>query len=303
MIHFSQKLPSLVCILLCVEFSAHAQTPERTTATYGDWTASCATPPSGEKSCELIQSQILQGQTTPTSQITIARTTKNGPLKIFVQVPTNVLFQSGVIFRVDDIEAGVTATLRWCAPSRCLADAELSDAVIKKLSSAAEPGALSWKDPSQQEVKIPVSLKGFLPALNAVTQIQNPAPQSLKIAEEDVRRFDGTWSIESECQAIPPNVGKANWKTSGKIENGKLSAKFGDEGKPGSGKFVGMIAANGHIEIVTSGLTGDIKFNTNNVAEKTPYTWKSIGSLSDSRGTATRIEGRFCVVNFSRDKK
>jgi invasion protein IalB len=43
---------------------AAAQTPQQTTATYGDWTVSCAVSPNagGQKTCAVLQSQTISGQ-------------------------------------------------------------------------------------------------------------------------------------------------------------------------------------------------------------------------------------------------
>jgi invasion protein IalB len=281
---------------IIVAGTVHAQSPQRTTATYDDWTVSCAVT-AGEKSCELAQSQSPQGQTSPISQITIGRVAKNEPLRIIFQVASNVWLQAGVKVLIDEKEPLLSAAFRWCIPTRCLADADLTDAYIKKLNGRNESLHLSWKNVSQSDVTIPVSLRGFSAALDAM-QMQTSTSSS---NTGDVRRFDGQWSTEAECQAVSPNVLKNILKTISKIENGKLSAKFGDDGKPGSGRFEGVINTNGNIELSVNGLTGDSKYYVTNPPEKTPYTWRATGILSGSRGAATRTEGQACKINFSKN--
>jgi invasion protein IalB len=175
MVTAKQPLMFLVVVGLGIA-CARAQMPQRTTATYDDWTISCTTASGGERSCELVQSQIIQGQATPASQITIARSSKGGPFMIFFQVPPKVWLQTGVKLQTDDKDPGITATFRWCTPTRCLADADLPDAAIKKLNQFADPGHLSWKDASQQDVNVPVSFKGFSPAVNAMNDGQASSP-------------------------------------------------------------------------------------------------------------------------------
>ncbi len=303
----TKKVPLFVGTISLVLTSAQAQSPQKTTTTYDDWTVSCAAGAAGDKSCELVQSQYIQGQTSPVSQITISRPAKGGPLRLFLQVPPNVWLETGVRLRADDKDSGIAGTFRWCAPSRCLADTELSEATVAKLRAASTPGILSWKNPSQQDMKITFPVKGFSQALNAMSEGQtanpvasrNPTPPS---AQESARRFDGAWSIEADCQAIPPNVAKAVWITNGKIENGKLSAKYSVEGQPGTSQYEGVVAANGNIEVVVTGLTGASKFT--NVPANTPYSWKAIGSLSESRGRATKTgEGRTCILSFAKGMK
>src|SRR4051812_32965083 len=94
-----EKAPKLLlasaCFAMVVSGTIDAQTPQRTTATYDDWTVSC-TVTAAEKSCELAQAQLSQGQSSPTSQITIGRLANQGPLKAIFQVPPNVWLLSGV---------------------------------------------------------------------------------------------------------------------------------------------------------------------------------------------------------------
>jgi invasion protein IalB len=276
---------------------AQAQMPQHTIATYDDWTISCTMALGREKSCELVQSQLVQGQTAPVSQITITRPTKSGPFAIFFQVPPNVWLKAGVNLSTADKDTTIAASFIWCTPTRCLAQADLSDVTIKKLNLVSDPGGLSWKDATQREVTVPVSFKGFSYAASAMNEGLNG---TFVASKPEDNRFDGQWATEAECQAVPPNVAKTKWRTNSKIENGKLLAQFGDEGKPGSGKFEGVINADGHVELSVNGLTGDSKYNSNDAPEKTPYTWRATGSFSGTHGTATKTEGRFCTVSFSK---
>jgi invasion protein IalB len=163
---FSASL--LVLGLSCAH--ADAQTPERTTAAYGDWTVSCVTPPDagGKKACAIVQFQSVQGQTNPVSRIAISRPTKNEPFTLFLQVQTNVWFQSGVSFVTDQSEPLLMSTFRWCIPARCLADAALTDALVNKLRAQKNPGRITYKNASQADVSIPLSFNGFSEAMDAL---------------------------------------------------------------------------------------------------------------------------------------
>lgn len=114
----------------------------------------------------MVQAQMNQGQPNPVGQITISRASKTEPYKIFLQVPANVWFGAGIKFVSDDNEPGLVATIRWCIPARCLADADVSDVVLKKLRTRTEPGHVEYKDAAQHDISLPVSFKGFAPALD-----------------------------------------------------------------------------------------------------------------------------------------
>jgi len=163
----------LAGVILFPAASTNAQvSPQRTTATYQDWMVSCvmASTPGGQKACEVVQSQTLEGQTSPVSQITINRADGGGPFKLFVQVPANVWLQAGVKLATDDKDPGLGTVFKWCIPTRCLSDADLPDAVIKKMRAQTEPGRLEFKDASQRDVVVPVSFKGFSDALDALSK-------------------------------------------------------------------------------------------------------------------------------------
>jgi invasion protein IalB len=146
----------------------HAQVPQRTTATFDDWTVSCAVTPGqgNQKTCEMVQGQTLKDQPNPVGQVTMSRPAKTQPYRIFFQVPPNIWFQTGIKFAAQANQPPLVAQLRWCLPSRCLADADLTDAVINKLRTYNEPGSEQYKDAAQQDVSLSVSLKGFGPALD-----------------------------------------------------------------------------------------------------------------------------------------
>ena len=148
-----------------------AQTPQRTTATFEDWTLRCetqGTPP--VRSCEVVQSVSIQGQPNPLTQIAVGRAAKGEPLKAVFQVPINVWLPSGVKLVYDEKEPGITATFKRCVPNACLSDVDLKDDMIKKLRARTENGRIEFKDAAQRDVAIPVSFKGFGQALDAMAK-------------------------------------------------------------------------------------------------------------------------------------
>lgn len=151
--------------------TAAAQTPQRTTATFDDWTVRCetrGTPP--VKNCEMVQAVTAQGQTNPVAQVAIGRAGKSEPVKVVFQLPINVWIQNGVKLVYDTKIAGLAASFRWCVPSGCFADLDLKDDIVKRMRAATEQGRFEFKDASQRDVAIPVSFKGFSQAFDAMTK-------------------------------------------------------------------------------------------------------------------------------------
>ena len=149
---------------------AAAQAPQRTTATYDDWTVRCedqAGPPP-RKQCEIVQSTQVSGQQQPVTQIAIGRPAKGAPLKMVLLVPIGSWLPDGVKLTSADREPLVTAAFKRCLPSACLADLDLSDELARKLRTFKDNGKLEFKDGGQHDVNVPVSFKGFGPALDAL---------------------------------------------------------------------------------------------------------------------------------------
>jgi invasion protein IalB len=163
---------SSLAIFLLNDGGGYAQGPQKSSATYDDWTASCVMVSGavGQQSCEVVQAQKLQGQPSPTTEIIIGRPNKSEPYKMAIFVPPNVWLQSGVGFVAGDKDAPVTATFKWCTSSRCLAEADLREDTIQALRSLSEPGRLEFKEASQRDVSMPVSFKGFGQALDEIAK-------------------------------------------------------------------------------------------------------------------------------------
>jgi invasion protein IalB len=132
------------------------QTPQRTTASYGDWVVRCETTPGPppQKNCDMEQLAQVQGQAQPISRVAIPLPPKGEGPKMFIQLPINVSF---------------AAPFRRCVPAGCFAEVELKDDLQKKFrAAAAEPGKIVFKDAGDRDVTIPLSFKGFAQAFEAL---------------------------------------------------------------------------------------------------------------------------------------
>lgn len=151
-------------------FAQQAQAPQRTTATYGDWTMRCELQPGPPpvKQCEMVQSATAQGQPNPISQVAIGRATKTAPFHVVIQLPINVWIPAGVHFVYDPKVQGITAAFKRCVPIGCFADFDMNDDLLKKLRALTAQGKYEFKDAGQRVVAIPVSFTGFNQAYDAL---------------------------------------------------------------------------------------------------------------------------------------
>ena len=158
-------------LLILVGDGADAQqSPQRTTATYDDWTVRCetlaGTPP--QKACLIVQGARLQNQPNLATQITVGRPPKSEVVKLIFQVPINVWLPAGVTLVYDSQGSPIVAAFKRCVPTACLADLDISDETVKKFRALTERGKLQFKDAAQKDVTIAVSFKGFGQAFDAL---------------------------------------------------------------------------------------------------------------------------------------
>jgi invasion protein IalB len=163
-----KPLGAIVLLLLAPLPAAAQPAPQRTSATYEDWTVQCelvAGPPA-QKLCEVVQLGQAQGQTI--SRVAIGRVTKTEPFKIVAQLPVNLWLPTGVKIQLDDKDPGLAAPFKRCVPAGCFADIEIKDDVVKRLRAATGSGKISFKNSAQQDASVPLSFKGFAQAFDAL---------------------------------------------------------------------------------------------------------------------------------------
>ena len=156
-----------IALVMIATSAAAAQGPQRTSATYGDWTVRCVMHGKA-KTCEMIQAMQIKGRPQPITQIAIGRPTKNDPMTMVFEVPTNVWLPDGVKLSTDSKKANVSATFSRCVPGGCFARTDIDAKEIKQLSHLKKTGKLQFKDARKKLVAIPVSFKGFGDAYDAL---------------------------------------------------------------------------------------------------------------------------------------
>jgi invasion protein IalB len=144
--------------------------PDMTSETYGDWTLRCQHVTGGRR-CEVSQTLVIQGQEKPIAIVALSREKKAEPPRLVVQVPTNITFEGGVRALTADGNTAADLVFRRCSPAGCFADAALDDATIAKLKTQTEPGSIKFRDATDQEISLPLSLKGFGSAIEAFSRL------------------------------------------------------------------------------------------------------------------------------------
>jgi invasion protein IalB len=147
--------------------------PQQTTATYADWVVQCQTQagPPPQKLCDMAQvTQVTQGQgkSTPFSRVAIGHPLKGQPIKLVVQLPTNVSLATNVRIQTSDDDPGIIAPFARCLPIGCFADFDMKDETLRKLRAASGAGKLSFADGGGHDIAVPLSFNGFGQAFDAL---------------------------------------------------------------------------------------------------------------------------------------
>ena len=146
--------------------------PQRTTATFGDWTLRCERPVGAAETCEIVQVVSAQGQTV--AQIAVGRPARGNPLILTVLVPASVtLAQQPRLGGPGKDASAVDLVWRRCLPGGCFASATLPDDVVRLLRARADGTSVVYIDGAGKEAALPFSPKGMSQALDALAREEN----------------------------------------------------------------------------------------------------------------------------------
>lgn len=143
--------------------------PAQTTATYGDWVLRCVRPENGPRTCEVVQSMVVQGQQQPVAQVAIGN--DKNELRLTMLVPPAISLTRAPSLGI----AGVTTphfdlTWRRCVPQGCFADVQVGPDLLKTLRSRNDPMQISFKDAGDRDINLPLSMRGLVPSLDALAK-------------------------------------------------------------------------------------------------------------------------------------
>lgn len=158
-----------IAVLVAVTSLALASGPARAATalkTFSDWTLRCEpAADAGRAACVLAQSVTADGQDAVGLSVVVLKTPDKARI-LRVVAPLGVLLPAGVALKIDDAEIGSTAFVR-CLANGCVAEVELSDDLVAKLSAGATATFTLMRTPAEG-VALPVGLKGFKDGLAAL---------------------------------------------------------------------------------------------------------------------------------------
>jgi invasion protein IalB len=147
-------------------------TPERTTASFGDWVMRCdATPPPVKRVCEVAQLMTVQGQAAPVAQVAFGRTARGEPMRATLVLPVAVLLTTKPkILSEREDKSPLEVSWQRCVPGGCIASVTVGDDVMVRLGARTEPGSIVFKDAAEHDIAFPLSFRGLAQALAALAK-------------------------------------------------------------------------------------------------------------------------------------
>jgi hypothetical protein len=131
----------------------------------------------------------------------------------------------------------------------------------------------------------------------------NIAKLTMPSRTADPRHFDGFWITRVVCDS-KGDVQGFSYEFVGRVKDGVFHGQRGVEGQPGWTSFDGTVEPDGSIEMSWKGLTGpDQRRTLNHAPPGVSYSARAHGTFEGSQGSAIRVEGRTCRLEFSLSKK
>jgi invasion protein IalB len=147
-------------------------TPERTTASFGDWILRCESPAApAKRACEVALILTAQGQTAAIAQIALGKAVPPDGRPMTIVLPHNISLLSKPRIVVAK-SGGAPVELAWqrCTPGACFASVSLPADAATNFGAQTEPGKISYKNAGEQEVELPLSFRGLAQALEALAK-------------------------------------------------------------------------------------------------------------------------------------
>jgi hypothetical protein len=116
----------------------------------------------------------------------------------------------------------------------------------------------------------------------------------------DVHSFDGEWFTTVSCSAARDALGYS-FRFVSTVKDGVFHGLQGIEGEPSSLQIDGKIESDGTGKLYAKGRTGSKEFVPGRDAPRgTEYGYNIDAHFDASSGTGTRIEGRPCSFQFTK---
>jgi invasion protein IalB len=138
--------------------------------TFQDWTMRCEkAEETGPEQCHVFQNAKDEKTGRDVAQMAVGRVPNDPKPLVIVSLPLGVYLPPGVLIQVDDKEP-IRIPIEVCDPAGCRAGFPLTNEV-QATFKAGLTANVTVQDAAGRQASVPLSLKGFTAALNALPQI------------------------------------------------------------------------------------------------------------------------------------
>jgi hypothetical protein len=140
-----------------------------------------------------------------------------------------------------------------------------------------------------------------VPPAAVAPQAPSPQPAPPPSTAAAARGFDGAWAITFSCPAVGSALGYS-YRVAAQIADGLLHGEKGEKAKAGWLTMDGKIDADGSLNSVyVDSLVGASQVAVGNVPRGTEFGYHIAGKLDGSSGTANRVVGHPCTLDFAKE--
>ena len=130
------------------------------------------------------------------------------------------------------------------------------------------------------------------------TTIALLAATTISPAMAQTASFDGTWSVNQECEPAPGGARGFKWAYDATVKGGRLVGQYGTKDKPSSLTLTGQIQVDGSASLRASGLNGKSEFTAGFGQPGEKFSYPVEARFEAKRGTGIRTQARTCRFTF-----
>ena len=135
--------------------------------TFDDWELRCETPAGAQaEQCAIVQNVAAEDRPSISLVVIVLKTADQKSRLLRVVAPLGVLLPAGLGLKVDDADIGRAGFVR-CLTTGCVAEVVMEDGLVNQLKGGQTATFIVFQTP-EEGIGIPVSLKGFGPAFDAL---------------------------------------------------------------------------------------------------------------------------------------
>jgi invasion protein IalB len=135
--------------------------------TFEDWELRCETPAGAQaEQCAIVQNVAAEDRPSVSLVVIVLKTADQKSRLLRVVAPLGVLLPAGLGLKVDETDIGRAGFVR-CLTTGCVAEVVMEDGLVNQLKGGRTATFIVFQTP-EEGIGIPVSLKGFGPAFDAL---------------------------------------------------------------------------------------------------------------------------------------